>query len=175
MQAEECNDGIVLVVRRVTMTEGHVIYPPNIKDAAISNTPKTILDYSAKEAKVLYQVSSIFPLDPFPTTISVQPSTISIVHNLFNISKNLMTINMDDVFTVEVEAGLFFATLKIQQKQATLPVIELPYFWKSNAMQARRIIQGLLIVKAKQLEIPNMKTNDVIPYLEEIGSTHVVM
>lgn len=80
---------------------------------------------------------------------------------------------MEDIFTVEVEAGIFFATLKIQQKQAFIPVVELPYFWKEPAFKARRIIQGLLVVQTKNLEIKDMKPQELLPYLEEIGSTQV--
>ena len=131
------------------MTE---VLNPAIKAPAISNTKKSIVDYAEQESRVLYRVHSVFPLDPFPTT--------------------LVIVNMDDIFTVEVEAGLFFADLKIQQKQATLPVVDLRFFWKDPAMKARRIIQGLLVVRSKQLEIYNMKPQELIPYLEEIGSTH---
>ena len=129
------------------------------------------MDYSRKEVRVLYSLKSLFPLDPFPTTITIQPSTISIVHNLFGLSQNLMTVTMEDIFTVEVEAGLFFANLRIQQKQPLLPIVEITYLWKDQAMKARRIIQGLLVVQAKNLEIPDMKASEVIPFLEDIGST----
>lgn len=146
---------------------------PAIKSATISNKPKTIMDYSKKEVRVLYSLKSLFPLDPFPTTITIQPSTISIVHNLFGLSQNLMTVTMEDIFTVEVEAGLFFANLRIQQKQPLTPLVEITYLWKDQAMKARRIIQGLLVVQTKNLEIPDMKASEVIPYLEDIGSTKV--
>ena len=151
------------------MTE---VLNPAIKAPAISNTKKSIVDYAEQESRVLYRVHSVFPLDPFPTTLVIAPNTLSIVNNLFGLSQRVLTVNMDDIFTVEVEAGLFFADLKIQQKQATLPVVDLRFFWKDPAMKARRIIQGLLVVRSKQLEIYNMKPQELIPYLEEIGSTH---
>lgn len=146
---------------------------PSLKSPAISNKQKTIVEFSEKESRVLYRLGSLFPLDPFPTTVTIQPSTISIVHNLFGLSQNLMTVTMEDIFTVEVEAGLFFANLKIQQKQPLLPIVEITYLWKDQAMKARRIIQGLLVVQTKNLEIPDMTTAELIPYLEEIGSTQV--
>jgi hypothetical protein len=148
------------------------VFNPAIKTAAISNTQKSIVEYAEQEARVLYRMQSVFPLDPFPTTLTIAPDTLSIVNNLFGLSQRVLTVNIDEIFTVEVEAGLFFADLKIQQKQATLPVVDLPFFWKAPAMKARRIIQGLLVVHAKQLEIHNMKPKELILYLEEIGSTH---
>ncbi len=150
----------------------HTFNPAGIKAPAVSNTDKSIIDYAEKEAKVLYSFQTIFPLDPFPAKVSIQPSTISIVNDLFGISKKLITVSMDDVFTIEVESGIFFATLKIQQSQPILPIIEIPYIWKEQAMKARRIMQGLLIVRKKELEIHDMKPDELLPYLEEIGSTH---
>lgn len=149
------------------------IVPTIVKSPVISNKPKTIVDYTTQEARTLYTIKSVFPFDPFPTTITVQPSAISIVHDLFGLSKKVITVTMSDIFSVEVEAGIMFANLRFTQKQASLPVIEVPYFWKNDAFRARRILQGLIIVQNKDLEIPYMRSDEVLSYLEEIGSSHV--
>lgn len=147
-------------------------FNPAIRAPVVSNTARTIVDYTEQEVKTLYKLRSIFPLDPFPTIITIQPDCISIVHSLFNLWKRLITIKMDDIFTVEVDSGLFFADVRIQQKQALTPIVELQYFWKQHALKARRIIQGLLVVQDKNLKIKDLRADELINYLEEIGSTH---
>lgn len=141
------------------------------KSNIISNKPKNIVEFSQVESQMLYTVKSIFPFNPFPTTVSVRPTSISIVHSLFGLSENVMTISISDIFTVEVDSGFLFATIKFQQKQAHLQEIDVTYVWKAHAFKLRRIVQGLMIVENKNLEIPEMKPEQLIQYLEEIGGT----
>lgn len=144
---------------------------PSVKTEVVSNQPKDIVDFTHVEAQVLYTIYSVFPLSPMPATVTIRPTAVSIVHDLFGLSRNVKTISISDIFTVEVESGLFFATIKFQQKQAHLEEIDVEYVWKEDAYKLRRIVQGLMIVEAKDLEINAMKPTELVDYLEEIGGT----
>lgn len=143
----------------------------NDGDPVVTNTSKNIADFTQQDSKVLYQLKSVFPFDPFPMTITIEPTIIHIVDQAFFFSHQVISLSMKDILTIEVDTGLLFATIKIQQALPIMPALEYKMFWKAEALKARRIIQGLILVGKQDLEISDMPIPELNHYLEKMGST----
>lgn len=143
----------------------------NDGDTIVSNVNKNVAQFTQRDSKVLYQLKSVFPFDPFPMTLTIEPTVIHVVDQSFFFSHAILTLSIRDLLTVELDTGLFFATLKFQQAPPIQPALEYNLFWKSQALKARRIIQGLIIVNKEKLEIPDMPIPELNEYLEKMGST----
>lgn len=143
----------------------------NDGDVIVTNTSKNVAEFTQRDSKVLYQLKSVFPFDPFPMTLTIEPTVIHVVDQSFFFSHAILSLSIKDLLTVELDTGIIFATLKFQQAPPIQPALEYNTFWKSQALKARRIIQGLVIVNKEGLQIPDMPIPELNQYLEKMGST----
>lgn len=121
--------------------------------------------------KVLYKCRSVFPFTFFPDTVVVDQNKIDIVYSTFFFSKSIFTLMIDDVRTVKVNIGPFFATMLFEvigYEKNPQPVRFLP---KKSALKMRRIIMGLTTAKRERIELESLNRKLLVQKAEEIGTT----
>src|SRR5579871_70111 len=67
----------------------------------------------AHEDPVLYTISTVFPIEFFPTKISIEKTKVNIVRDIFFGAKEVESILISEISNVEVFTSLFFATLQL--------------------------------------------------------------
>lgn len=120
---------------------------------------------------VLFQLKSVFPFDFFPASITIDLQKISIVDQLFFFSKQVISIPISEIFVVECDTNLFFATLRIRDKRYELSPLEISFLHKEEARKARRIIQGLIAVNDQNLNMGGLSLDEIKENVEKLGST----
>jgi hypothetical protein len=133
-------------------------------------------DLIQRSEKVLLKISTVFPFDLFPNDIIVDENKVNIIKREFFWSEQIHSIMIREINDVIVESNPFFATLIILDEGYREQEIRVNYLWKSEAMKARRIIQGLM-VSLKGLSSPmlgsiennHLSNQELVEKLETLG------
>lgn len=133
------------------------------------NNKKTLLEFSDVNNPLLLKIQTVFPFVIFPDILRIDLQKVSITHIDFFWTFRVRVINISDILGVSVQTGPFFATLMISTKFYNQNPLKISYLHKSEAMLARRIILGLIIVLKQKLEIKETNKNRIIQMLENIG------
>jgi hypothetical protein len=123
------------------------------------------------DSPVLFSSQSVFPFMIFPQRIILEKTQITIVEKIFFGSQQIHSIPIAEVGSIEVSTNMFFGNIKIFYKIINQPVWEVKGLKKSDALRARRIIEGLLISKSQNIDISSIPTTELSSWLEKIGSS----
>lgn len=125
-------------------------YPSNIQSG---KTESNSLPSATHHNRELFRVRASWLVDLFPDELVIQEKTISIIRNEFLISY-IETIPVKDIGRIVYVDAPFFARIEILGKNPAhdLYIKGLP---KKQAMVAQDILNGLLLVKAGELDAPD--------------------
>lgn len=136
------------------------------------NESSTSMDTLVKNSsRPLMQVKSLFPFKIFPDSISVDRNKVDIVHTLFISSKQVFTILIEDIRTVELSFGILTATITFEvtgYEQNPDPVKHIP---RDLAMQMRCLILGLATTRREGLNLDEYDDKTLIDKALAIGRT----
>ncbi|RJP47326.1 MAG: hypothetical protein C4584_00630 [Armatimonadetes bacterium] len=123
--------------------------------------------------KTLFQAKSYFPFDFFPDEVTVDINQVAIINrNFFNTANAYQSISIDDILEVYISTGFFLASLIIIDKARVPTPSEVRSLSKTDAVKARRIIQGLVVAKRQGVDLTSLtgiETEDLIQQLEKLG------
>jgi 2-keto-4-pentenoate hydratase len=119
----------------------------------------------------LFETSTIFPFDLFPTKVIIDLNKVSIVNKLFWGSQTIHSVFIADVTDVLVHTSFFFATLEIVDAGFIENSIKIERLNISDARRARRIIQGLVIAKKQDIDLSKLDIPDLVSKLETLGES----
>lgn len=125
----------------------------------------------AQSARVILDIKSVFPFNFFPDELLIDETKVSIHTNYFFYTKEIRSMEYSDIFNVVTNQGLFFAKLEIVDRYFSQQSITIDFLKKSDALLARRLIQGLVIAKKEKVDTTSMSTEDLIYKLSDVGNT----
>jgi hypothetical protein len=101
--------------------------------------------------KPLMKIHSVFPFDLFPNTIALQKNKIDIIHRHFFFTKEVFTVFINDIRTIRIHSGPFFATLSFELKGMTEEQNPEPisFLRKKNAHKIRGLALKLCVSQSK--------------------------
>lgn len=152
------NIGAHTAVSNVEKSYKGTTVAPSLKDVAEHNT------------EILFKLKSVFPFDFFPATICIDLQKVNVIDRVFFWAKNTVSVPISEIFVVECDTSLFFATLRVKDKRFQNDPIEVRYLKKSEALEAQRIIQGLVAVHNQKLNMGGMSTDEIKVNAEIIGN-----
>jgi hypothetical protein len=117
----------------------------------------------------LATVKAVFPFDLFPDEVVVDENKITIVNHSFFFNKHIRSILVKDIANVTATTSLFFGSLQIVDQYFTQDPVRVEYLKRTEAICARRLIQGLMIAYQDKIDFSKMDTNVVYKQLLEIG------
>jgi len=97
----------------------------------------------ATEGK-LFTCKSIWPLDLFPDTITLDEKKLTITHRTFFWSQQVITIQLPDLLNVEILAGPMVCTVRIYSKYVTGGQIDVEKIRKADGFKLRDIVNELM-------------------------------
>lgn len=108
--------------------------------------------------KEIMRIRSVFPFDLFPNTIILQKNKIDIIHRPFFYTKQVFTVFINDIRTVKINSGPFFASLSFELKgmvdeQNPEPI---HFLRKKSAQKLRKLALNLCITHSHK------KTKNVV-------------
>ena len=143
------------------------------KDIQIRNQAKKvesdrqeINDLVQKSNRCIITISSIFPWNLFPNTISVEESRITFIFRQF-LSSQSHSVEIKDVSNVFIESSLLFASLQVVSRTFIQNDIKIGHLNKNKANKARLIIEGLRTFAEHNINTSNFEIDELIAKIEE--------
>jgi hypothetical protein len=128
-----------------------------------------------KSNRILFTISSHhFPFDFFPDTINIEEGRIAVITRQFFLSSEIHSVDIKDISNVFINTSPFFAQIVIVSKTFAMNEIRIRNLRKNEAIQARRIIEGLRIYVSKQIDTSTYSRRELITKLEELSTTDIV-
>jgi len=155
----------------------------DIKESVVAGEKEGVKDIHREEIKseeqfesihstsniVLYECKSVFPFQLVPDLLSVDLHKVNIITKSFPFIKNIQSIYIDDVSEVDVNTSLIFGSLTIKDKFFADQAHTITHLKISEAMKARRIIQGLIIAVREQIDLSRIDEKELVRKLEDLG------
>ena len=117
--------------------------------------------------QILFRARNIFPFDFFPDEIVIDENKIDVIHRIFFETQRVFTIPYSNINGATSTVGIFFGSLSIELTgfEENPPV--LTYLKKSDAIKARRIINGLVTAHKQGVQLQKV---DLLKYRDELES-----
>jgi hypothetical protein len=119
---------------------------------------------------ILVKATTVFPLTLFPDTISVDRTKITITHRTFIYAGDELSIAIEDVLNITATVGPFFGKITLATRffDPSKPY-EVDHFWRDDALKIKRIVQGYLIARQKEIDTSALSTKELAKALDELG------
>ncbi len=118
---------------------------------------------------VLFKLKTAFWFDLFPDEVIIDLNKVDIIYNEFFGSHNIHSILVKDISDVEVQTSPFFSTLKIVDKGYKDTTVDVRYLKTAEAVKARRIIQGLMVIRDREIDLDQFKEQNILQIIEQLG------
>lgn len=128
-----------------------------------------------KSNRILASISTHkFPIDLFPDTLNVEEGRIAIITRNFFFSSQVQSVDIKNIANVFINMAPFFAQLVIVSKTFTENEVRLKYLWKEQAIEIRRIIEGLRTFVSEGIDTSVYTKKELIAKLKELSNTEIV-
>ncbi len=127
----------------------------------------------SKSAEILLEIESVFPFTLFPDKVIITEEKVSVINRNFFYSESVKSVLGKDIAHVDVDTNIFFATLTIIDKYFTQDPIMVNHLHKGDALEARRIIQGMIVTSHQEIDITKIDAPDIRYKLEQIGRSTI--
>jgi hypothetical protein len=130
---------------------------------------KKLDNLASSMQKPLMAITSVFPFSFFPDSIVVDKKKVDVIHRSFFATKRVFTIFIDDIRTVRVSNGLFFATIRFEVKGFEQNPQPVKYLRKHEAKKIRDLIIGLVTTDMEDIDISKIPEKQAKKKLTKIG------
>lgn len=135
---------------------------------------RTVESLVRKSNRILVSISShAFPIDLFPSTINIEEGRITIIDRRF-LSSEIHSIDIRNISNIFINRTFFFSQLVFISKTYEENEVRVRNLITSEAIYARRIIEGLRIFENKQIDTSHYLTAELISKLEQLSKTKIV-
>ncbi len=121
--------------------------------------------------RVLYKLKAVILFDLFPDELIIDIDKVTIVYKYFFASEQIHSVKIGDISDVLVETSPFLSVLKIVDRGFVENSINIEHLITEQAMKARRIIQGLIIIKERGVDLTPFSNEEIIEKAEELGKS----
>jgi hypothetical protein len=123
-------------------------------------------DLVQKSNRCIVTISSLFPWDFFPNTITVEESRITFTFRQFLTSQS-HSVDIRDISNVFIESSLFFSTLRVVSDTFLKNDIKIKHLSRKNAEKVRMIIEGLRTFIEQNINTSNYEIDELLAKIEE--------
>lgn len=124
----------------------------------------------AQSHEVLASANTVFPITLFPDTVFVDRTKVTIIRRNFFWSSDVMSIRIEDVLNVSASVGPLFGSLTLASRvMSTVDHFRIDYFWRSDAIYMKHIIQGYVIAQHNNLDTAHLPKDELVKTLKELG------
>lgn len=122
-----------------------------------------------QKTRVLFRARAVFPFDFWPDEVVVEKSKITINRYVFLGFQEILTVAIDDIFSVEVDTSPILAAINISTRLPMTPIITISHLLNSDALKLQAIIQGLLIAKNERINIADLTPGETLAQARRLG------
>lgn len=119
---------------------------------------------------VLVRANTVFPLTLFPDTITIDRAQLTITRRTFLYTAEVLSIRIEDILNVTANVGPFFGSIRIATRffNPDKPYV-INYFWRADALKVKRVAQGYLIARQREIDCSALTTPELAITLDELG------
>lgn len=120
---------------------------------------------------ILFKTKTVFPFDFFPSDLIIDSEKVSIIMRVFFGSGQIHCIPIKNITDLSLEHSIFLATIHILPGRVFQnQVLTLGHLKREDALKARNLIQGLMIIDRENINLNNTIHNkEWIDEIEAIG------
>lgn len=146
-----------------------------ISEVNMEMSKNIVAELVKKSNRILATISTHrFPFDFFPNTINVEEGRVTVIIRSFFLSSQVHSVDIKDISNIFINMAPFFAQLVIYSKTFEANEVRVRYLRKDEAIYVRRIIEGLRIFEAKQIDTSIYSKQELISKLEKLSTTEIV-
>lgn len=119
----------------------------------------------------LMRIKTVFPFVFFSDQLVIEENKLTFVWSIFFWSKDVRSILIKDIANVTVASSLFFASLNVVDQYFAKDPMTIKYLPKRKALEARRLIQGLIVSTRENIDYADVPKHDVIKHAMKLGET----
>lgn len=128
-----------------------------------------LLKTAMKSHDILYKASTVFPLTPFPDTITIDREKVTIANRFFFQVAKITSSPIADIQNAEANVGPFFGSVRITSRYFYRNIRLLKYLWREDALKIQRILQGYLIAHQKEIDCTSIDKDRLVALLLDLG------
>jgi hypothetical protein len=132
----------------------------------------SLTELKAAEANshdLLYKAETVFPFTLFPDTVTVDREKITIVNRTFFKVAQINSTQISDIQSIEADVGPFFGSIHITSKFFINNPRSLKMLTRKDAVSIQRLVQGMIITKAKDIESSDIDKEKLVDVLTSLG------
>lgn len=157
------------------MTKDQIIFHPQKETTKQSNQQQNSrlnnLGSIVQEIKEpLVIIETTFPFDLFPDKVVVDQERASIITKDIFGTEKIDSVLIANITDVEIRSGPFFSELSVIDKNIPNLPFRVNYLKKDEAFRIRRVIEGLMIAKQRNLDLSGLNKDQIVKMMEELGS-----
>lgn len=122
--------------------------------------------------RILLKVSTVFPLDWFPSSIVIEETRLTIIHRQL-LTSQTHSVDIKNISNVFVDSGIFFAQLSIVSDTFAENQIVINKLWKKDAIFLRRVIEGLRMFVSHDIDTTDYTVKELVNKLKELSTTKI--
>lgn len=119
--------------------------------------------------EVVATLSAVFPFQLFPDQIIVTKEKVDIVYSYFFFSKQVFTILLTELNTVEVESNPFFGAMRFEVQGYEKNPSEIHFLPKAEAFELQSTIIGLMAAKKRGVGVEPIPEKELHRNVQRIG------
>lgn len=139
-----------------------------------SATRKTVpaeelINIAEESQEELISVTTVFPFNLFPDTITIDRQKISIIDREFFRTANIVSVKISDILNIESHLGPFFGSIKVYSKYFVDNFYEVNFLTRKDATSVHQLLQGYIIAIEKGIDCSKIDRRQLIILLNELG------
>ena len=145
------------------------------------NNIEKLVELEEQSREVLFKANTVVPFTLFPHTIILDRNHLTVIHRAFFAVAKITSVRFEDILTADLHVGPFFGSLKIatrffinqtteQVNSADMEAPAITFLSKRNAMEAHKLLQGLIAVTQKKIDISQIPKQKLVEQLRSLGA-----
>jgi len=123
-------------------------------------------------SETIANVQTVFPLTLFPHSVVFDRSKITITKRTSPWSSVNVSIRIEDVLNVSTTLGMLFGSISIASRvMNSVDHFEIGGFWRRDAMELQRLIQGYAIAKHGGMDTDDLTVAELTEMLRELAGS----
>jgi hypothetical protein len=127
-----------------------------------TTTQTDFLNKLASSYRILFKAQSVFPFEWFPSEIIITERYIHLIHHSFFGTQKDKTIPISAISTCSCSTGPMLGMLQLELVGEIDHKHKIENIWRADAIQAEKIITGLIIYHQSKIDLGSFSKNDFL-------------
>jgi hypothetical protein len=133
------------------------------------NASQKLKSLVGRSEEIIFCTTTVFRFRLERYELLIDRSKITVIKRLFLLADNITSISFGEMLSVELSAGRFFGSLTLKARHVEKPIV-ITYLSRSKAFKAKRLIEGLIIVCNKDIDLDEVPVEELREELIRIGT-----